>query len=123
MSTGADRRAHASALAREGGFDALAFVPGPNFRYLSGLDFHLMERPTLMFVTAEGEVLAIMPELERSKWREAFPDAQTFFWQDSDGYADAFQACARALSGSVGVEGMRMRMFEFQALERDSHHG
>ncbi|MEM9107298.1 MAG: Xaa-Pro peptidase family protein [Pseudomonadota bacterium] len=113
-----DRRAQASALAKEGGFDALAFVPGPNFRYLSGLDFHLMERPTVMFVTAEGEVLAIMPELERSKWREAFPDAQTFFWQDSDGYADAFQACAKVLRGSVGVEGMRMRMFEFEALER-----
>lgn len=118
MSAAADRRAHASALARESGFDALAFVPGPNFHYLSGLDFHLMERPTLMFVTAEGEVLAIMPELERSKWREAFPDARTFFWQDSDGYADAFKACADALPGSVGVEGMRMRMFEFEALER-----
>lgn len=123
MTVFSHRRARASELAGEAGFDALAFVPGPNFRYLSGLDFHLMERPTLMFVTAGGDVLAIMPELERSKWREAFPDTQSFFWQDSEGYDAAFQACAQAVTGTIGVEGMRMRMFEFEALSRERPEG
>ena len=116
MDDHADRLSRAAELACNAGFGAFAFVPGPNFRYLSGLDFHLMERPTLMFVTARNEVLAIMPELERVKWSGAFPDATTFYWTDSDGFGRAFASCAACLSGQVGVEGRRMRMFEFAAL-------
>lgn len=116
MTDYAARRLRAAMLAKDAGLAALAFVPGPNFVYLSGLEFHLMERPTLMFVTADGEMAAIMPELERLKWSAAFPDAATFYWQDSDGYASAFVACAAQFDGAVGVEGMRMRMFEAEAL-------
>lgn len=110
------RRARAARLAREAGLGAFAFVPGPNFRYLTGLEFHLMERPTLLVLASGGEVLAIMPELERSRWRDAFPEARTFFWQDSEGFAEAFRELSAVLAGPVGVEGMRMRMFEFEAL-------
>lgn len=118
MTPYATRRSHAARLAKTAGFGAMAFVPGPNFLYLTGLHFHLMERPTLIFVTADADVLAIMPELERTKWCDAFPDARTYFWQDSDGYDQAFLDCAKMLTGSVGVEGRRMRMFEAQALAR-----
>ncbi len=111
-----ERRARAALLASEAGFSALAIVPGPNFRYLTGLEFHLMERPTILFLAADGRVLAIMPELERSKWLEAFPEARTFFWQDSEGFAGSFRKLAAALAGPVGVEGLRMRMFEFEVL-------
>ena len=31
--------------------DALALVPGSNFRYVTGGNFHLMERPTLFIVS------------------------------------------------------------------------
>lgn len=110
------RRRRAAARAGQADLAALAFVPGPNFYYLSGLHFHLMERPTLMLIMASGAVAAVMPELERSKWSAAFPDAETFYWQDSDGYHAAFAACAQVCSGRVGVEGMRMRMFEAAAL-------
>ena len=116
MTDFAARRARAAAIAANAGLGALGFVPGPNFLYLTGLHFHLMERPTVVFVTAQGEMLAIMPELERSKWSDAFPKAHTFFWQDSDGYDLAFADCAAALPAPVGVEGMRMRMFESEAL-------
>lgn len=116
MTDYAARRARAATIARNANIGALAFVPGPNFLYLTGLHFHLMERPTVVFVTAENEMLAIMPELERSKWSQAFPDAHTFYWQDSDGYDEAFRTCSAALPVPVGVEGMRMRMFEAEAL-------
>ena len=116
MTNYSDRRTRAAAIAKDAGLAAIAFVPGPNFQYLSGLHFHLMERPTIMFVTNLGDVAAIMPELERSKWGEAFPHAETFYWQDSDGYYSAFNNCCKLFNGPVGVEGMRMRMFEAQAL-------
>ena len=78
MTSHAGRRDRAATLIREAGLDAAAFVPGPSFYYLTGLDFHLMERPTLLVVTAGGGMLAIMPELERLKWSSAFPEAETF---------------------------------------------
>ena len=124
MTGHARRRERAAALIREAGLDAAAFVPGPSFYYLTGLDFHLMERPTLLVVTAGGGMLAIMPELERLKWSSVFPDAETFYWQDSDGFEDAFEAAMRALgAAALGVEGGRMRMFEYDALRRHMGNG
>ena len=124
MTRHAGRRDRAAQLIRGAGLDAAAFVPGPNFQYLSGLDFPLMERPTLLFVTETGGILAIMPELERLKWSSAFPDAETFYWQDSDGFEDAFKAATRAMgAAAVGVEGGRMRMFEYDALRRHMGNG
>ncbi len=123
MTDHAARRARAAAIAKDARLGALAFVPGPNFLYLTGLHFHLMERPTVAFVTASGEMAAIMPELERSKWSEAFPDAQTFYWQDSDGYDQAFADCTAVLPAPIGVEGMRMRMFETEALAKHLPQG
>lgn len=116
MTNHAARRARVAQIARDAGLNTLAFVPGANFRYLSGLDFHLMERPTVLFVTSDERVLAIMPELERSKWSATFVDATTFYWQDSEGFDGAFAAAGQVLDGPIGVEGMRMRMFEFEAL-------
>ena len=123
--TGHDlRRDRAAALIRGAGLDAAAFVPGPSFYYLTGLDFHLMERPTLLFVTGKAEILAVMPELERLKWSTTFPDAETFYWQDSDGFEHAFEAALRALgAAALGVEGGRMRMFEYDALRRHMGNG
>ena len=124
MTRQARRRDRAARLIRDAGLDAAAFVPGPSFHYLTGLDFPLMERPTLLFVTEKAGILAIMPELERLKWRTAFPDAETFYWQDSDGYEDAFAAATRALeAAALGVEGGRMRMFEYDALRRHMGNG
>ena len=124
MTRHAERRGRVAALIRDAGLDAAAFVPGPSFDYLTGLRFPLMERPTLLFVTGKAGMLAIMPELERLKWGSAFPDADTFYWQDSDGFEDAFAAAAGALgAAAVGVEGGRMRMFEYDALRRHLKDG
>ena len=124
MTRHARRRDRAADLIRKAGLDAAAFVPGPGFYYLTGLDFHLMERPTVLFIGATGEMLAIMPEIERLKWSSACPDAETFYWQDSDGFEAAFAAAMRALGAALlGVEGGRMRMFEYDALRRHMGNG
>ena len=125
----ATRRNHAAIIARAQGLGALAFVPGANFTYLTGLQFHLMERPTLLFVTASAEVLAIMPELEREKWAQTFPDALTCYWQDADGYAQAFLGAAAALAASpyAGLivhktgHGLGMDIHEAPQIMRGNH--
>ena len=120
----ATRRKRVATIAGDQGLGAVVFVPGANFTYLTGLHFHLMERPTLLFITADAQVLGIIPELEREKWSTTFPQAQTFYWQDSDGYHAAFAAAARALDGQmIGVEAMRMRVFEGEALRRSFQQG
>ncbi len=120
----AERRQRLAQIAKAQGLGAIALVPGANFSYVSGLHFHLMERPTLLFVSADNHLVAIIPELEREKWSQAFPKAQTFYWQDSDGYQDAFAAAAEALAGQqIGVEGMRMRVFEGDTLRRHFQQG
>ncbi|MBP7240508.1 Xaa-Pro peptidase family protein [Amaricoccus sp.] len=115
----AERLARLRAAMEHEGLDAVAIVPGANFYYLTGASFHLMERPTLFVVTSEGLVHAVMPVLERSRWQAVAPDAETTYWQDADGYEDAFAALARRIAPArIGVEGQRMRVFEAEALRR-----
>jgi Xaa-Pro dipeptidase len=116
MSSTSDRLLRLRRYMSEAGLDAAAFVPGPNFYFLTGAHFHLMERPTLLLVTPDA-LHAVMPLLERTVWERLAPDAESVYWQDSDGYAAAFAELARRLAPArIGVEGQRMRVFEAEAL-------
>jgi Xaa-Pro dipeptidase len=112
------RRNRAAELLRRAGIGAAAFVPGPNFAYLTGVHLHLMERPTLFIVTADGDGLAMMPVLERQKWQAAMPDFPTLYWDDADGPAAAFAGIAERIGRdhALGVEGLRMRAVEYLSL-------
>lgn len=105
-----------SAMHREG-LDAAAIVPGANFYFLTGVQFHLMERPTVLFVLADGSKHAVIPSLESARWKAAAPDVDSVFWQDSDGFADAFKTLSGQIAPRrIGVEGQRMRVFEGEAI-------
>ena len=47
-----------TALASED-LDILAIVPGSNFLYLTGGNFHLMERPTILLISKNYKPIAI----------------------------------------------------------------
>ncbi len=49
--------------------DALVLNPGPNFTYLTGLQMHLMERPTVLFITSFGQAALVLPYLEKENWQ------------------------------------------------------
>ena len=107
-----------SAIAKAG-LDAVAVVPGANFYYLTGVHFHLMERPTVLFVGADGRKAAVIPALEKARWQAEAPDVDTIYWLDSDGYEAAFEKVARRLRATrLGVEGQRMRYFEAEVVRR-----
>ena len=113
------RRNRLSRLLEDASLDAAAIVPGANFYYLTGVDFHLMERPTVLFILTDGTMHAVIPELERGKWKEAMPSVDTAFWQDSDGFDSAFERIGASIGNlRIGVEGQRMRVFEFEAIRR-----
>ena len=99
--------------------DALALVPGSNFRYATGGNFNLMERPTLLIVSKTYKPIAILPVLEVESFSQLNIDADIVEWQDCDGYQSAFDKGLNKLGSisKIGVEGQRMRVFEMQAIE------
>src|SRR5512143_147013 len=56
-----------TASLRPSGLDAAAINPGPTLKYLTGLNFHLMERPVVLLVTDGQDPTIILPELEMAK--------------------------------------------------------
>jgi len=101
-----------AAVARDMGVDAVALVPGPNFKRALGKGFGSNERPLVVVVPARGAAAAVVPNLELQSWALVdFPGA-TFYWRDQTGYAGAFAALADHLPlNSVAVEGQVMRVF------------
>ena len=112
------RRDRAIALMQDAEIAAVLFVPGPNFAYLTGVNLHLMERTTLYVLCADGRDLAVMPGLERQKWGEAMPAADTIYWDDAEGPNAALAGLAGrlGLNQRLGIEGLRMRAAEYRAL-------
>ncbi len=104
------------------GMDGLALMPGPNMVYVSGIHSHVSERPILLFIPADDDPAIIIPTLEASKARDAgIAEDRIFDWDDSEGYAGAFQqACAQLELSDylLGVEALHMRVLELQMLQR-----
>ncbi len=106
------------------GHDVVALVPGPTLRYITGVSYHLMERPIVLFLPTSGEAAMIVPYMELDKIKEADPFSIRFFnYSDAEGYAGAFEQACRALDLSgkrVAVEGLKMRVLEGQMIQRNS---
>ena len=116
--------ARQQALARQlasRGLHALAVVPGASMRYLSGLEFHLSERPVVAFFGQEGPPAMALPELEEGKLRGLpFAARAWTYGEDPATWSKAFREAARAagLDGKrVGVESGNMRVLELRLLQ------
>ncbi len=116
-----DYLARLDSLLERSGADLLAFVPGENMLYFTGLHFHLSERPILGLYNKQG-LSFIIPELEVPKL-EARPEleARRFLWTDQSGYQGAFQEAVTALApgaATCALDGQTLRLFEWLALEK-----
>jgi len=100
------------------GLDAVVLNPGPSLKYLTGLNFHLMERPVVLFVAPDHEPVIVLPELELPKV-DLFPyKVQAFaYGENPSGWDDAFRKAAKVLGldgKRIGVEPRQMRLLEFR---------
>jgi len=109
--------------ARAEGFDCIAVMPGANMVYLTGLHFHLMERPTLALIPTEtGSPALVLGALEATK-PAAGPHPigwQLFTFADGTDPALAYDAAGKALNLAgrrIGVETLAMRVKEMRLLE------
>jgi Xaa-Pro dipeptidase len=103
------------------GYAAIALNPGPTLRYLTGMEFHLMERPVVLFIHREGKHALVLPELEQGKADQFFPEVSCFpYTDDPETWKDAFISSGKSLNlgeDTIGVEPNRFRFLEASYLQ------
>jgi Xaa-Pro dipeptidase len=106
-----------TASLRTSNLDAVILNPGPTLTYLTGVDFHLMERPVVLFVAPGHDPALVLPELEMLKV-DMFPyKVQAFAYGETPSEWDAaFRKAAQALGldgKRIGVEPRQLRLLDF----------
>jgi Xaa-Pro dipeptidase len=104
----------------EKGFSAVAANAGPTLTYLTGLHFHLMERPVVVVFTPTGDPTIILPELEEAKLADLPFPARVYAYGErpadwSRTFGDAL-ASLNLSGGKVGVEPRQLRLLEYEYL-------
>lgn len=100
--------------------DAIAINPGPSLFYLTGLNFHLMERPTVLLLAPPATPALVMPVLEMPKVASSrLPLTPFAFGDNSQTWDEVFTQAAAALhldGKRIGVEPTRLRFLELSYL-------
>ena len=121
ISTIKKRQEKLSRLIKQSGFDAVVINPSPNLIYLTGMHFHLSERPVVCIFTADHPPVLILPELEAAKTINLGFDLRTFTYsEDVSKWQNAFSSAVRAIelqTGSIGVDDRGLRMLELRLLQ------
>lgn len=115
------RQNHLSAALLSAGLEAAAINPGPTLFYLTGLNFHLSERPVVAVFGTTHPLVIALPELEIAKLRDLPYPIQGFpYGEDPATWGEVFRRAVDAayLKGKkVGVEPRRLRVLELRLLE------
>lgn len=103
------------------GFDALALNAGPTLAYLTGLHFHLSERPVIALFSP-GELPTIfLPELEGGKVENLpFSVNVSLYGEDPLSWGKSLTGAVKPLNlegRRIGVEPRRFRVLELSLLE------
>jgi len=116
-----DRIHHLTTQLKTRGLDAIALNPGPTMTYLTGMHFHLMERPTVLLLAPDQTPVLILPELEMRKAEAAEMKLSCFAFGDTPTtWGSIFQRACQSLQLSgrkIGVEPNRLRFLELRLLE------
>jgi len=102
--------------------DAIVLNPGPTLTYLTGLHFHLMERPTILFYKPGAQPLLILPELEAGKLAGiSMPVTACTYGDDPSAWQKMFNQAFEKVNGkrlTIGVEPVRLRFLEMEYLQK-----
>ena len=102
--------------------DAIILNPGPSMSYFTGIQFHLMERPTIFLLDREGRSCIILPELEVSKVKAVSPDLTCFSYGDNPAtWLSSIQAAFNTMkmtAPTLGIEPTRLRFLELDFIQR-----
>lgn len=102
--------------------DAIVLNPGPTLTYLTGLHFHLMERPTLFLYKRGSQPLLILPELESAKLTNiSIPVTAQTFGDDPSSWQKIINLAVDKFGVKhlqIGVEPNRLRFLEMDFLQK-----
>lgn len=100
------------------GLDAILLNPGPSLVYLTGLHFHLSERPVTFVLVPGGIPILVLPALEMEKTKNlAYPLQAYPYGEDPLSWEGVFRTAAQAsrLDGKqIGVEPRGLRLLEYR---------
>src|SRR5215211_1191549 len=98
--------------------DAVILNPGPTLTHLTGLRFHLMERPVVLLLAKDQVPAIVLPELELQKVASLPYDLQVFAYPENPSeWGKAFRKATHSLGldgKRVGVEPRQLRLLEFR---------
>ncbi|MEP0806007.1 MAG: aminopeptidase P family protein [Chloroflexota bacterium] len=107
-----------NASLRTSDLDAVILNPSPTLKYLTGLSFHLMERPVVLFFAVDQTPAIVLPELELQKVASLPYALQVFaYGENPSAWGDVFRKAVQALGldgKRIGVEPRNLRLLEFQ---------
>jgi len=107
-----------SAILQTSGWDALTLNPSPSLTYLTGLHFHLSERPVVAIFTADHAPVIVLPELEMLKLTGLPYEVTAFPYPENPAEWDGvFRRAVQSLGldgKRIGVEPRAMRLLEFR---------
>ncbi len=110
-----------TAALQAAGLDAIALNPSPTLTYLTGLRFHLMERPVVLLYAPPAKPALILAELEKLKVAQSRLEVNAFTYGDNPAeWGLAFQRACDSLQldeMKVGVEPNYLRVLELRYLE------
>jgi Xaa-Pro dipeptidase len=76
-----------------------------------------MERPVIALFSGDSDPKMVVPELEQLKAESSSINFQLYTYGEAEGAAlEALTKCVAGMSGQIGVEPLRMRLFEFDLL-------
>lgn len=116
-----DRHLRLHQLLLEAELDLLALLPGPSLYYLTGVSFHLMERPIVGLFPQPGPAAIVLPEMEQGKAEASAVELRAYaYGEDLASRERAFHRAVEDLGldgKTVGAETLGMRLQELRLLE------
>jgi Xaa-Pro dipeptidase len=110
-----------SASLQTSSLDAVILNPGPTLTYLTGLQFHLMERPVVLFVAAGKNPAIVLPKLEMAKVHSLNFEVLAFpYGENPLEWPDVFRQATLSLDldgKQIGVEPQQLRLLEFRYVQ------
>ena len=102
------------------GIDAMALNAGPSLTYLTGLHFHLTERPVVLLAAPGKKPILVVPELEQKKLDQTAGSLDAFTYQENPaGWGDVFRQGLAELNlegKKIGIEPRQLRLIEYNYL-------
>jgi len=98
--------------------DAVILNPGPTLKHLTGLNFHLMERPVVLLFAKDRTPAIVLPELELQKVASLPYKLDVFAYPENPiEWDNVFRSAVQSLGldgKRIGVEPRNLRLLEFR---------